>query len=90
MILSMREREKAISFYKLELNYELQTKLRDCVYYSSQTRKDIMLEAINEKVDEILARFATNAQRAYTEEMGCTPLPLIPVKTKKLLVKKVN
>jgi hypothetical protein len=86
----MDNREKAVSFYKLELNYDLQTKPRDCVYYCGQTRKDIMLEAINEKVDEILAQFATNAQRAETERQGLTPEPLIPVKKKIIKRKVVN
>lgn len=74
------ERDKAVKRYPLEMSYELQTKLRDAVYFSGQSIKEILLNGANEEVDRLLQKFATNAQRADTERQGLTRKPLIPFK----------
>lgn len=80
--------DKLIKIYPIDMDLELQTLLRDASYYSGRSRKDIILEGIREKCGELLATFATPAQRADTERQGLTPKPLSP---KKVLVKrKVN
>jgi hypothetical protein len=81
------DKDYEVKYYKLVLPLELQTKLRDCKYYAGMNFKDIMLEGIEEKCDELLARFMTRANVLETERQGLTRKPLI--RLKKVVKRKV-